>query len=209
MTFQTFAEYQPLALRTEAPLPTTIDRLEHAALGLFTESGEIATPIKRIKIYNKTLDSLNKDGTSLRANIEEEIGDVCWYLAIGADAIQSGLFTHMLQDIQPLRREGVTEAQRLARASLGLAASVGRFASTVNQLLKRPQSHGSQENRDLHSSMFYIAQELVNICDVTGLNLLFIMRENIAKLQARFPDAFSAEAAEARADKGGLDARNS
>lgn len=209
MTFQTFAEYQPLALRTEAPLPTIIDRLEHAALGLTTESGEIVTPIKRIKIYGKSLDSLDKDGSSLRAHIEEEIGDVCWYLAIGADAIQSSLFAKLLGDIHPLRREGVTEEQRLARASLSLAGSVGRFASTVHQLVKRPQSHGPRENEDLHASMFYIAQELVNICDVTGLNLLFIMRENIAKLQARFPDAFSAEAAEARADKGGLDARNS
>ncbi len=31
--------------------------------------------------------------------------------------------------------------------------------------------------------------------------------ENIAKLRERFPDAYSNEAAEARADKGGLDAR--
>jgi hypothetical protein len=35
------------------------------------------------------------------------------------------------------------------------------------------------------------------------------MDENIAKLQERFPNAYSNAAAEARADKGGLDARNS
>ncbi|TCS37460.1 MazG-like nucleotide pyrophosphohydrolase family protein [Paucimonas lemoignei] len=115
--------YQNNALRTEKKLPTPVERLVHASLGLATESGEMTTEVKRMAIYSKPLDE------DRRAHLAEEIGDVMWYLAIAADAL--------------------------------------------------------------------------------GMQLADIAAANISKLQQRFPDAYSDHAAEARADKGGLDARNS
>lgn len=209
-TFATFEQYRPLALRTEAPLPTTIARLDHAALGLITETGEVVTVAKRIVIYGKSLDDTNKDdGKTLRQNLFEEIGDVCWYLAIADDALQGSLFSHHFKKLVPLRRELVTPIQRLDRASLSLAAATGRIASIVLQLQRFPTTLGTSEVRDLTGSMNSIAQNLVDLCDIAGLNLIDIMNDNIAKLRKRFPNAYSAEAAEARADKGGLSALNS
>ncbi len=46
--------------------------LIHAALGLTTEVGELADPIKKAMFYGKPLDE---------ANIKEEAGDLLWYLA--------------------------------------------------------------------------------------------------------------------------------
>jgi NTP pyrophosphatase (non-canonical NTP hydrolase) len=115
--------YQQLALRTEKPLPTATERLVHACLGLQTETGEVATEIKRMHIYGKPLDAKRI------VHIVEELGDIMWYMAIAADAI--------------------------------------------------------------------------------GVSFSDILQNNITKLCERFPDAYSNDAAEARADKGGLDARNS
>lgn len=118
-----FSEYQTNALRTEKLLPTPVERLVHASLGLCTESGEVTTEVKRMAIYGKLLDEERKQ------HIAEEIGDVMWYLAIAADAI--------------------------------------------------------------------------------GMQMGDIAEANIAKLKERFPDKYTNEAAEARADKGGLDCHNS
>lgn len=209
LIFNDFRQYQGLALRTEKPLPTRTDRLEHAGLGLFTEAGEIGTPIKRVAIYRKSLDELNKDGkTTLRQNIAEEIADAFWYLAIATDAIQGDLFVQ-LGDMMALRRDHVTSEQQMRRGALSLSSHVGRFNDTVLQLIKYPTTDSAETNKRLHTSIYYIAQCLLDIADAAGVNVLLALNDNVAKLRERFPDAYSDVAAEARADKGGLDARNS
>lgn len=50
----------------------------HAMLGLCSESGEIADAIKKHVIYNQPLDILN---------LEEELGDIMWYVALGCTAV--------------------------------------------------------------------------------------------------------------------------
>lgn len=78
-------EYIKNALRTEMkkyPFKKTGDvtpRIEHAAVGIATESGEIMDAIKKAKFYKAGLD---------KVNIIEEIGDVMWYLAIFCDELK-------------------------------------------------------------------------------------------------------------------------
>lgn len=55
-----------------------IIRAIHGAVGIATESGEILDALKRSLFYGKPLD---------KTNLEEEIGDVFWYLAELCDAI--------------------------------------------------------------------------------------------------------------------------
>jgi len=57
--------YLPLALRTEKPLATPVARLNHAALGIVSETGELATPVKRVSMYGKAMDEIGKDGKTL------------------------------------------------------------------------------------------------------------------------------------------------
>jgi NTP pyrophosphatase (non-canonical NTP hydrolase) len=75
-------EYQELASRTESvdfPLiakrlaTVRAIRLLHGALGVSSESGEIADQLKKHLFYGKPLDT---------TNLAEEIGDVFWYLAL-------------------------------------------------------------------------------------------------------------------------------
>lgn len=197
-----FAEYPALAARTEKLLPAEFLRLEHAALGIQTETGEIATPIKRIAIYGMTLDSLNKDGkTTLRQNIAEEIGDVLWYVAIIDNVYNAGIFARM----DGIRRERPATLTSIAR---NLAVQSGLIAGAVEVL--DPASGVLYTAQDLRSTLVTSTQalliDLLDLCYVAGLDLLAIAADNIAKLQKRYPDAYSDLAAEARADKGGLDA---
>lgn len=192
------ATYPQQALRTEKPLPTALARLRHAALGLITETGEIATVIKRIAIYGKALDDVNQDGKTLCAHLAEEIGDVLWYLAIAADAIgDQRLFANVLPTMPPV--DMALNEDMLADGALVLGGVVGRFCDAVE----------NNALADLDTLLRELGTVLVDLAAVIGIPLEQIAAANIAKLRARFPDAYSNHAAEARADKGGLDARHS
>lgn len=191
-----FNDYQRLALRTEKPLPTVLERLAHASLGLITEIGEIATEVKRMAIYGKPLDA------ERRAHIAEEVGDVLWYLAIGADA----LGFDMVQYVELVRRTDHDDGTTLQWAAMGLAASSGTVAAEVGAEVV---GSADRSDREIRESLINIFHGLKIVALVINVPIEQIMADNIAKLQARFPDAYSNEAAEARADKGGLDARSS
>jgi len=86
-TRMTSKEYIQNAIRTEAPIQghplyPNLDksklRILHAALGCVTEAGELADTLKKHLFYNKKLDLVN---------LEEEAGDLCWYIAILADEL--------------------------------------------------------------------------------------------------------------------------
>jgi NTP pyrophosphatase (non-canonical NTP hydrolase) len=49
----------------------------HAAIGIATEAGELLDPFKKCMFYGKPLDFVNLD---------EEVGDILWYIAIYAEA---------------------------------------------------------------------------------------------------------------------------
>lgn len=111
-------EYQSLARRT-APTPfenvEVGERLEwmpelyHAQLGIASEAGELADALKKHIAYNRQLDL---------TNLREELGDIMWYVALGASAIGASLEDLMEENIQKLRLrypEKFTEKDALER----------------------------------------------------------------------------------------------
>jgi NTP pyrophosphatase (non-canonical NTP hydrolase) len=65
-------EFAKLAARTNAELAPGLDNL-HMVLGVVTEAGELADIFKKNLAYNKLIDWVN---------VQEEIGDCMWYLAV-------------------------------------------------------------------------------------------------------------------------------
>lgn len=63
--------YQDFVAKLFKPLDTDNEELNHAALGIGGEAGEIMDAIKKATIYNKPLD---------RDNIIEELGDLRFYM---------------------------------------------------------------------------------------------------------------------------------
>lgn len=69
-------------------------RLLHAAIGLATEAGEALDAMKKHLFYGKALD---------KVNLKEEMGDLFWYLAIMADALQIDFSDIMERNIEKLK----------------------------------------------------------------------------------------------------------
>ena len=85
-------EYQKAALRTAG----TYDKdklLLNGVLGLNGESGEVADIVKKNLFQGHDLD---------KEHIAKELGDVCWYIAITAEAIGYDLETIMEMNIEKL-----------------------------------------------------------------------------------------------------------
>ena len=75
----TINEYQTAALRTaQTEELTHIELVMNAALGLCGESGEVADLVKKYRFQGHDLDL---------DHIAKELGDISWYLAVGAYAI--------------------------------------------------------------------------------------------------------------------------
>jgi NTP pyrophosphatase (non-canonical NTP hydrolase) len=99
-------DYIALALRTESTMipvrrdfyPSVADqqvnRLLHAAIGMVTESGEFIDMLKKHLFYGKPLDLVN---------LQEEIGDQLWYIAIALDALGTTFEAEMRRNIAKLK----------------------------------------------------------------------------------------------------------
>jgi NTP pyrophosphatase (non-canonical NTP hydrolase) len=98
---QPTADYTAQALRTESPTTPALQtrlqqqaRLVHAVLGLQTEAGELADPVKKHIYYGRPLDPVN---------LREEIGDCLWYLAIACDALGTTIAAEQARNLAKLR----------------------------------------------------------------------------------------------------------
>ncbi len=194
-----FNEYRPLALRTAKMFPTARENLRHAALGLLTEIGEFATEVKRIVVYGKPMTE------EMRLHMIEEIGDAQWYVPLGLLANGDSRQSIAESQLAFLRSE-------INGAIKGDLAEMTIYLGTLTAGVAASLATGSMdEDRsticDLLLGIVYVID--AGIAPILGVHPDDIRAQNIAKLRLRFPDAYSDQAAEARADKGGLDARSS
>ena len=88
-------EYQRLAMRSASSSRQGIGSLITAALGLCGESGEFADHVKKHYAQGHSLDV---------EKLAEEIGDVCWYLALACQALGLDLAEVMAANVEKLRR---------------------------------------------------------------------------------------------------------
>lgn len=92
----TINEYQKEALRTASGMNyEPHGMIENAVLGLCGESGEVADLIKKAFFQGHELDE---------AHLAKELGDVAWYLAVGAYAIGYDLETVLQMNVDKLRK---------------------------------------------------------------------------------------------------------
>ena len=88
-------EYQNEAMRTASGMNyENYGMLINAALGLCGESGEVADIIKKATFQGHELDV---------EHVAKELGDVAWYLAVGARAIGYDLETILQMNVDKLR----------------------------------------------------------------------------------------------------------
>ena len=91
----TIIEYQSLALRTLNPALSEKDVLINGVMGLCGESGEAIDLVKKHLAQGHPLD---------REALAKELGDVAWYLAETAHALDADLESVLAGNIEKLRR---------------------------------------------------------------------------------------------------------
>lgn len=88
-------EYQREAMRTDAGTDyPTMEPIVNAALGIAGEGGEVADIIKKHIFQGHELD---------REHVAKELGDVLWYIALGAHSIGYSLEQIMEMNVEKLR----------------------------------------------------------------------------------------------------------
>ena len=106
----TINEYQALALRTLNPALAGRDALINGVMGLCGEAGEAIDLVKKHLAQGHPLD---RDG------LIAELGDVAWYLAETAHALDVDLETVLRRNIEKLKRRypaGVEAEKSIDRA---------------------------------------------------------------------------------------------
>lgn len=102
-------EYQILAMRTDSQYKNCKDRLLNGLMGLNGESGEAIDIAKKHLFQGHEFD---------RKALAEEIGDVLWYCALCADAMEIPLNDIAEMNIDKLRKrypEGFSEDKSINR----------------------------------------------------------------------------------------------
>ena len=107
----TINEYQTAALRTaQTDKLTANELLLNSALGLCGESGEVADLVKKHRFQGHDFDF---------DHVAKELGDVAWYLAVGAYAIGLDLESIFRMNIDKLKArypDGFSTDRSLHRA---------------------------------------------------------------------------------------------
>lgn len=107
----TINEYQTAALRTaQTDKFSAGDLLLNAALGLCGESGEVADLVKKHRFQGHDIDL---------EHVAKELGDIAWYLAVGAYAIGYDLETILRMNKEKLEArypDGFSTDRSLHRA---------------------------------------------------------------------------------------------
>lgn len=160
-------EYIPLAIRTEVPRPI-LERYLHGTIGVCTEAAELLT-------------------FTDKANAKEELGDICWYLAIQFDALSQG------EAYPNPSAELVYEGVRFTTEDIIIMAADSLDAVKKAWFYGRPvnESKIAVNARKTMLAVAYIARR-------HGLTVPDVLEANIAKLKVRYPDKFTSEHAYSR-----------
>jgi NTP pyrophosphatase (non-canonical NTP hydrolase) len=160
-------EYTILALRTEAPSPTGLvhyygidmSRAFHGAIGLCTEAGEL----------------LKHDS---KKNLGEELGDLCWYIALLESSLEidlSDVLNHLIND---------------ANTTIMVNATL-----VLDQFKKCLFYNKPVDKETLVELLTEIVSAIDSLAFENGYTIDEILFANIEKLKARYPHKYTDEAA--------------
>lgn len=149
------------------------ERLLHAAMGLCTETAEL------FEIDNEQ-------------HQLEELGDICWYLALGLDAIG-----HSFEAVPLLETEDFLNKVRGEDPGQALVI----YSSDLLDMVKKQVFYGREIDATKAVDAFVMIKNVL-IHGMVAIDLDYdidaVVAANIKKLTARFPEKFSEDAANNR-----------
>lgn len=196
--------YQAAARRTAKPLNFQAG-LDHMAMGVASDFGELVTVVKAMSVYGKglfepyDLKAPEKGTTQMR--IRDEAGDCCWFISYGCDLIQIQFIELIMMEstdpaYRPSLRKGRQDPVYWAKAGASAAGAVNEVVLITN--------HDLNSRAAFQSTLLYALRKVYvcveQICFVNGLGMIEVWDANITKLRKRYPDSYSDKAAIERKD---------
>lgn len=185
---QTLAEYQQLASRTCPDLGSNLENAFHMNSGIITEIGEGIDPIKKHFAYKKPLDLVN---------VGEEIADCAWYISNKARMFLSPKAIEGTWGDEKAFEEGILDFEKVFASDLEKASTetlriklAANFLYTISYTVVDMESYDEMSSLGLPNMIL-----LKKASDLLGLDFYQILTNNIEKLQIRYPEKFTEEAA--------------
>lgn len=137
-------------------------------------------------------ESVELMGFTDQSNLIEELGDVCWYIAIAFDTLKASVdLKHVF------KATGMTEKHAIHVIWLESAVMLDSVKKWV--------FYGKQVDRvDFVASCNVVLHLINELCNMRGIQFGDVLNANIRKLQVRYPDQFTDVNSEVR----NLDAEN-
>lgn len=170
-------QYVQLAVRTESTFEESMyRRVKHSVIGICTEVAELAAWVP---------------GDSI--NLLEEIGDVLWYVAI-QDHATARRRLHS-EDQWFLKAEGATPVLPKSQCVIPMVIHAGNALNVFKRIEFYRAEFGSKQLVVVWEETDRIVDYLIKLARHAGITIQQCMERNIAKLQKRFPEKFTTQAA--------------
>lgn len=179
-------------------------------MGLVGETGEVVDLVKKVVGHGHPY---------AEPEFRNELGDCMWYaaeilstvgVALPATAISSigplEVYTRHVGGISPVTLRPGEYNPGVAFLMISLTAlserAVAVFHTVTDHLARRSELHGEVDRDALKDSVLSFVSGLFNLMHHLRIDPVAVVRDNIAKLAARYPDGFAPQNSINRDDKG-------
>lgn len=153
-------EYSKLALRTESQGHSTVQRLNHAALGLVSEFAELV---------------------EVGSDYLEELGDLFWYLNLAADALGT-----TLDNLDESSFEPDADSIMNIGACAGNFSNWVKRAIFYNENIEEVNKKGIHPKGEMITHLCQLKRELFAVAEEFDYEIEDILESNIKKLEVRY-----------------------
>ena len=180
---ETLEEYRLLAARTLPDLGSIGNNLLHMEAGIAGEFlGEAVDILKKTFAYKKPLD---------KVHLGEELADTVWYCA-GVETINKLPEMEMCFDEEPLAIIENIKNQTITYIKESVEI---RSSSVETECLGVILSNKGAVDSTNRGAILAIVGICMGICEVLNIDFWQALTNNISKLQVRYPEKFTEEAA--------------
>ena len=180
---ETLEEYRVLAARTLPDLGSMSNNLLHMEAGIAGEFlGEAVDILKKTFAYKKPLD---------KVHLGEELADTVWYCA-GAETITKLPEMEMCFDEESLAIIETIKNQTITYVKESVEIRKSSIETECLGLILANKGAVDSTNR---GAILAIVGICMGICEVLNIDFWQALTNNISKLQVRYPEKFTEEAA--------------
>lgn len=193
-------QYQALAMRTAKMFPGFDMNMMHAALGIGSEIGELAETVNGI-----WMEVPQQAGAKPYAeNIKEEVGDACWYAALGCAHMGWEFHELIVTDTAVVRTLNWPLWKAMQTWSpVAIHECAAGFAGELLTVVKAHVIYGKPlpEPHFRLTMGLYITALAALVESYQTYTFIQALEHNVEKLRKRYPEKYSDADALARADK--------